>query len=510
MRGWARALLVTTGVAVLPVAIVWALWAFGVVSPAWTAAPLAVALVLLASFAGAAYWKRRPATGDVLFSDLLLWGWFRRTRAERRLADAVELLGRVGAADEAEKLQLLKRVAIALDAKDPYLEGHSQRVARFSSVMAGRLHVSHEEAVRIETAAVIHDVGKLHVPPEVLTKPGRLTPDETLVMRRHADEGAELVACLGDPTLSDIVRHHHERFDGFGYPAGLAGDTVPLGARIVAVADTFDAITSARPYRPARTHKRALDILEAEAGTQLDPAVVRAFVSEYNRRRGLALWALLAVPIARTRRQPLPAAAVVGGLVLIGVTAMAVLVGGGEGRTSGAAAAGPTPVASVPVASPQPTRKSSARPRRKAVTSPARRGSGPHVRLASAVTTPQAGSRPPATRRVIAAAPTRTPSPQRAAPRAVATPRPNRSRRRAPTPPRAPTPRRKPPAATPRAPTPRAPTPTPIPKPRSTPTPLPTSAPPSTPTSPEQCKNGGYAKYGYRNQGQCVSAQHKP
>ena len=136
MRGWARAILVTTVVAVLPVAAVWVLWALGVVSSVWITAPLAVALVLLASFAGAAYWKRRPATGDVLFSDLLLWGWFRRRRARRRLGDAVELLGRVGEADEAEKLTLLKRVAIALDAKDPYLEGHSQRVARFSALMA--------------------------------------------------------------------------------------------------------------------------------------------------------------------------------------------------------------------------------------------------------------------------------------------------------------------------------------------------------------------------------------
>src|SRR5689334_22499257 len=102
----------------------------------WIAASLAIALVLLASLAGSAYWKRRPATGDVLFRDLLLWGWLRRARAEHQTADAVELLRRVGTEDEAEKLRLLRQLAAALDAKDPYLDGHSHRVARFSSLMA--------------------------------------------------------------------------------------------------------------------------------------------------------------------------------------------------------------------------------------------------------------------------------------------------------------------------------------------------------------------------------------
>src|SRR3954471_4390145 len=119
MRGWARSGVVTLVVAVLPVAIVWALWAFGIVNSAWVAAPLVAILALLASLAGAAYWKRRPATGDVLFADLLLWGWLRRARAERRMADAVELLRRSGSEDEADKLRLLGELAEALDAKDP-------------------------------------------------------------------------------------------------------------------------------------------------------------------------------------------------------------------------------------------------------------------------------------------------------------------------------------------------------------------------------------------------------
>src|ERR671927_245178 len=105
MRSWARAILATILVAVLPVATVWALWALGVVTSLWIAAPLVVALALLASLAGGAYWKRRPAAGDVLFSDLLLWGWLRRARAERRLADTVELLSRVGGDGSADQVR---------------------------------------------------------------------------------------------------------------------------------------------------------------------------------------------------------------------------------------------------------------------------------------------------------------------------------------------------------------------------------------------------------------------
>ena len=102
-----------------------------------------------------------------------------------------------------------------------------------------------------------------------------------------------MVASLGDDELTAMVRHHHERFDGTGYPNGLAGEAIPIGARVIAVADTFDAVTSTRPYRPAHAHKKAIDILTAEAGAQLDPDAVRAFLSCYAGRRSLALWTFL-------------------------------------------------------------------------------------------------------------------------------------------------------------------------------------------------------------------------
>jgi HD-GYP domain-containing protein (c-di-GMP phosphodiesterase class II) len=110
----------------------------------------------------------------------------------------------------------------------------------------------------------------------IINKPGPLSEGEYAMVQVHAEAGAEMLADL-DPELAPIVRHHHERFDGGGYPDGLAGEEIPLGARVVAVADTFDALTSSRPYRSARRRRQAMALLVAEAGTQLDPRVVQAF-----------------------------------------------------------------------------------------------------------------------------------------------------------------------------------------------------------------------------------------
>src|SRR5947209_4029203 len=153
--------------------------------------------------------------------------------------------------------------------------------------------LSKEQVAKVRTAAAIHDIGKLKTPREVLNKPGRLTDDEFAVIKRHPVVGARMAADLGDDDITPMVLHHHERLDGTGYPSGLAGEQIPLGARIIAVADTFDAITSSRAYRGASSHKKALAILAAEAGTQLDPVAVRAFSSHYSGRRGVALGSLL-------------------------------------------------------------------------------------------------------------------------------------------------------------------------------------------------------------------------
>ena len=181
------------------------------------------------------------------FGDLLLWGWVRRIRAERKLTSAAAVLSASDGEDTGAQDRVLHQVAAALDAQDPYLAGHSKRVARYAAITAKRMGLPAEEVARVRSAATIHDVGKLRVPDEVIRKPAGLTDAEVEEVQRHAVHGADMVAGLRDPELTSIVRHHHERFDGGGYPDGLRGVGIPLGARIVAVADTFDALTSPRP-----------------------------------------------------------------------------------------------------------------------------------------------------------------------------------------------------------------------------------------------------------------------
>ncbi|MDQ3644380.1 MAG: HD-GYP domain-containing protein, partial [Actinomycetota bacterium] len=290
-------------VTVCPVILVWWLRDSGAVTSVWAGIAIGVAGSFGASFVGAALWKRGTGSRDVLFGEVMLWGWVQRWRAERRLATATDVLGlrhgprrsvAAGRLTQEERAGLLTQLASALEVRDPYTHGHSRRVARHASNIAKRMGLPTAEVAKIRTAGVIHDVGKVKIPAGVLRKEGKLTDAEFEVVKRHPVEGATMISTLGDDELTAIVRHHHERLDGTGYPDRLAGEAIPLGARIIAVADTFDAITSTRPYRSAHAHKEALGILKAEAGAQLDPDAVRAFCSYYTGRRGLALWTILA------------------------------------------------------------------------------------------------------------------------------------------------------------------------------------------------------------------------
>ena len=164
---------------------------------------------------------------------------------------------------------------------------HSERIAR-------ELGLPQELVAKVRIAAAVHDVGKIKTPREVLTKPGRLDDSEFEIIKQHPVDGAAMVLDLGDDEITAMVRHHHERLDGTGYPDRLAGDEIPLGARIIAVADTFDAMTSSRPYRAACKHKKALDVLAKEAGAQLDPAPVAAFMRYYSGKRSVGWTALAA------------------------------------------------------------------------------------------------------------------------------------------------------------------------------------------------------------------------
>jgi HD-GYP domain-containing protein (c-di-GMP phosphodiesterase class II) len=174
----------------------------------------------------------------------------------------------------------VRNLAEIVDHRDPTTYYHSGRVAVNAARLSRVLALSDEQIELIEQAAAVHDLGKIGVPDRVLLKPGRLTRDEFDAMRRHTELGSDILTRfeLFRPG-AEIVRHHHERWDGTGYPAGLAGETIPIGARVIAVADAFDAMTSARPYRAPLSRAEATRRLEAGAGTQWDPQIVAAFVA---------------------------------------------------------------------------------------------------------------------------------------------------------------------------------------------------------------------------------------
>lgn len=352
LRSWRAlpvVLAVTAAVAVAPILLVWGLRRAGALTSSWLALTVAVVLSLAISIGLRALWARHSRGSDLLFSELLLWGWLSHRRSERRLESAARLLGAFdGPARDRltpeRRGQLLRQLANALDSQDAYLNGHSRRVARHAEKIGRRLGLPGRELAKLRAAAAIHDVGKLHVPRRLLEKPGALTEAEFERVRRHAQDGAAMVSALGDPVLTSIVRHHHERIDGHGYPDRLAGEEIPLGARIVAVADTFDAITSPRPYRPAAGHRQALETLRRCAGTQLDPDAVRAFLSCYSGRRRFLLVTLLAeMPrqaLARAMGVGSTLGAVPGSNVLATVGATAAIAATAAALPAGRAAPG--------------------------------------------------------------------------------------------------------------------------------------------------------------------------
>jgi putative nucleotidyltransferase with HDIG domain len=322
----------TAGVAVLPGLAAGALQSAGVIDGWWRSILLAVALSMAATALGSALWARRPAAHEVVFSDLMAWAWVRRFRAERRVASTSWLLGSKGRFGPELQGAMLERLSVELEARDARVHGHSKRVAAHAHMIAERMGLPACEAARIRAGGTLHDVGKIETPREILNKPGRLSEFEFAVIKRHPGRGAEMVSTLGDDELTAIVRHHHERLDGGGYPDGLRGEEIPLGARIIAVADTFDALTSDRPYRSAHSHKDALDVLRAEAGTQLDPDAVAAFLTYYNGRRWFPWVALLAAAPSRLAAwavsgvQGVGAAPLAGGVAALGAS---LVLGGG-------------------------------------------------------------------------------------------------------------------------------------------------------------------------------------
>ena len=196
-----------------------------------------------------------------------------------RLDDANRHLGEVNVL----YLSTIETLAMAIDAKDQVTHGHIRRVQKFAGGLAVRLGVDDQRQLRaIEAAALLHDMGKLAIPEFILNKPGRLTPGEFDVMKTHAAVGADILSSINFPyPVVPIVRHHHENWDGTGYPDGIKGPQIPIGARILSVVDCYDALTSDRPYRPAMSDAQAIGILVQRRGTMYDPLVVDTFVREY-------------------------------------------------------------------------------------------------------------------------------------------------------------------------------------------------------------------------------------
>jgi putative nucleotidyltransferase with HDIG domain len=196
-------------------------------------------------------------------------------------------------------VQVATALAQTVEMRDECTGNHTQRVAAYALMLADELGLSPAERQHVAIGAALHDIGKIAVPDAVLHKPGRLTGDERAEMQGHAAKGAALLENIpGLTPMLPVVRHHHERWDGTGYPDGLAGEAIPRLARVVAVADAFDAMTSDRPYRRALTADEALAELAALAGSHFDPACVEAFLRLRPR-----IDALLA------RKAPLPEAA---------------------------------------------------------------------------------------------------------------------------------------------------------------------------------------------------------
>src|SRR5271170_178876 len=287
--------LTTTSIVVLPAVLATVLIPRGSVLALVASVGMAVAVSLAIATAEAGMWKRRRASRDILFADLMLWGWLRRCWTERRLAQARDLYDAAKKAGPTVSIELLASLSKLLEARDDaYTHGHSQRVAGHAERIARAMRLSRVEIAKIRRAAAVHDVGKLYTPREILNNPKRLNDAELAVMKRHASDGGNMMAAVGDLEIAAMVRHHHERMDGRGYPDGLIGADIPLGARIIAVADTFDSITSNRAYRPADTQKKALDTLSRETGSQLDGAAVAAFLTSYSARRSVAWFAFAA------------------------------------------------------------------------------------------------------------------------------------------------------------------------------------------------------------------------
>jgi HD-GYP domain-containing protein (c-di-GMP phosphodiesterase class II) len=177
-------------------------------------------------------------------------------------------------------LRYTKALSVALGYRDPHTRIHSERVLGLCEAMGARAGLSGRELGVLRIAAAFHDVGKIGIPDQILLKPGRLDRDERIAMQRHAELGSRILLATeleGAPEVALAVRHHHEQFDGRGYPDGLAGEAIPASSRIIGIADSYDAMAQVRAYHAARGHGEIMAVLREETGHKHDPELMRLF-----------------------------------------------------------------------------------------------------------------------------------------------------------------------------------------------------------------------------------------
>ena len=261
----------------LPIAVVWVSSRF-LYFELYPAAALfaSLALSLICALSVSRIWEYRVRKLEISFSELMIWSWYRLQKAERRLERGLREAETAETHDE--QIRILNGLTAALESKDPYTRGHSRRVERHSFKIGVAMGLPLEDVEVVRMSASLHDVGKIRIPNYLLHKRGRLTDAERALIEEHCVRGSEMVACIGDKRIVETVRHHHERWDGNGYPDGMAGAEIPIFARVIAVADSYDAIRSTRSYRVGAGRDKAVRELRRESGHQFDPAVVDAFL----------------------------------------------------------------------------------------------------------------------------------------------------------------------------------------------------------------------------------------
>jgi HD-GYP domain-containing protein (c-di-GMP phosphodiesterase class II) len=208
----------------------------------------------------------------------------------RQLADQIAVaLSNAWLIKDLEELNwgTLYALARAIDAKSPWTAGHSERMTGLALRIGTVMKLNQKDLAELQRAGLLHDIGKLGIPAELLDKTGKLTDEEYALMRQHSELGVKILEPISAyAAVKPLVLHHHEKYNGSGYPQGLSGERIPLGARIFAVADVYDALVSDRPYRPAMEERQALDYIRSGAGSEFDPKVVEAFFEVIEKKGG--------------------------------------------------------------------------------------------------------------------------------------------------------------------------------------------------------------------------------